>query len=294
MIDFVTISFRCVLRGIILIVGFCVISHAGFCQDYQVEFKMYFQQGDTLNQLRVLQAWKAEKPEDAELLTSLFDYHFSRSKQDFIHGKNDNTESNRGNSRYIDKESLKKGLDAIDQGISLYPDRLDMRFDKIQALSQASLWDDYTSEIVRIISHSKLIDNKWLGANMTEWPDAEKRFMQAIHRYQIQLYEDGRDELIMHMRSIATEMVSHYPEHVESLSNLSITHLVSEEYDKALVPLLKAEKINSKDPIVLANIAQCYKLKGYNKDAIKYYEKVVQYGDEGMKEYAEGQIKELK
>ena len=70
--------------------------------------------------------------------------------------------------------------------------------------------------------------------------------------------------------------------------------MLQKQYDKALGPLLKAEKLNPKDYIVLSNIAQAYKLKGDSKNAIKYYELTSKYGDEQAKKYAEGQIDELK
>ena len=70
--------------------------------------------------------------------------------------------------------------------------------------------------------------------------------------------------------------------------------MLQKQYDKALEPLLKAEKLNPKDYIVLNNIAQAYKLKGDTKNAIKYYELTIKYGDEQAKKYAQGQIDELK
>ena len=54
--------------------------------------------------------------------------------------------------------------------------------------------------------------------------------------------------------------------------------------------LLKAEKVDSKDYIVLGNMAHCYELLEDIKTAIKYYEKVLKLGDEPTKEYARQQL----
>ena len=48
------------------------------------------------------------------------------------------------------------------------------------------------------------------------------------------------------MRKIANKVLEIYPNHIESLSNLSITYLLTGEYDKGIEPLLQAEKINPK------------------------------------------------
>jgi tetratricopeptide (TPR) repeat protein len=96
------------------------------------------------------------------------------------------------------------------------------------------------------------------------------------------------------MKQIAEAALKYYPDHVESLSNLSIVYLIKKDYDKSLEALLKAEKLSPADYIVLSNIAQAYKLKGNNKNAIKYYELTIKYGDEQAKKYAQEQIDELK
>jgi Tfp pilus assembly protein PilF len=95
------------------------------------------------------------------------------------------------------------------------------------------------------------------------------------------------------MKRIAEAVLKYYPEHIESLSNISIVFMLQKQYDKALDTLLKAEKLNPKDCIVLNNIAQTYKLKGDTINAIKYYKLTIQYGDDKAKNYANGQIEEL-
>ena len=95
------------------------------------------------------------------------------------------------------------------------------------------------------------------------------------------------------MKRIAETVLKYYPDHIESLSNLSIVLMLQKQYDKALELLLKAKKLNPKDYIVLNNIAQAYKLKGDTKNAIKYYELTIKYGDKQAKQYAKEQIKEL-
>jgi len=87
-------------------------------------------------------------------------------------------------------------------------------------------------------------------------------FFLSIQSYQLRLYNTGNDDLLENMREIANEVLKHYPNHIPSLSNISISYLVTGKFDKGIETLLKAEKINPKDFIVLSNIAHGYNLKG--------------------------------
>jgi tetratricopeptide (TPR) repeat protein len=96
------------------------------------------------------------------------------------------------------------------------------------------------------------------------------------------------------MRRIAEAILTYYPNHVESMSNISVGYLINEDYDKAIDILQKAEKLDSKDFIILSNIAHAYKSKGDKKNAIKYYKLTKKYGDDEAKGFAKTMIKELK
>mgnify|MGYP003380295723 CR=1 FL=1 len=63
-------------------------------------------------------------------------------------------------------------------------------------------------------------------------------------------YNTENDDLLDNMKRIAETVLKYYPDHIESLSNLSIVFMLQKQYDKALEPLLKAEKLNPKDYIV--------------------------------------------
>ena len=199
-----------------------------------------------------------------------------------------------GSQIYYDQTELKKGLDKINEGIELYPNRLDMRFGKIYALGQIPDWKNFTSEIIKTVEYSAKNNNKWTWTNHEKYDGTEKEFLLDIQTYQLQLYNTGDDNLLENMREIATKVLEYYPNHIESLSNIGSTYLITGEYNKGIEALLRAEKINPKDYIVLGNIAQGYKLKGDKEKAIEYYEKTAEYGDERAKEFAKQQITELK
>jgi len=299
---------KTLIRRTLTILIAILIPQIGFSQEYQSDFQKYCQTNDTINQLKVLIEWNSTNPKDAELYTSYFNYHFMKSKQEVLSlskgGPNgeglvlkdslNQAAGYLGSQIRYDKSELKKGFDKIDEGIKLYPNRLDMRFGKIYALGQISDWKNFTSEIINTVQYSTKNNNDWTWTNNEKYDGSEKEFLLDIQDYQIQLYNTGNDDLLKNMRQIANTVLEYYPNHIESLSNLSITYLLIGEYDKGIAPLLRAEKINPKDYIVLGNIAQGYKMKGDKKKAIEYYEKTAEYGDERAKEYAKQQITELK
>ena len=291
----------CVLTGLIL-------TNICFGQDFQKEFHKYFDKKDTLKQREILAEWEKSNPKDPELFTSYFNYFFRKATEEIItltvdepKGEYFAFEDSLGNTAgYIGSEItyeeklLQQGFNKIDEGIALYPNRLDMRFGKIYALGQIEDWQKLTDEIVKAIQYSKINNNQWTWTNNQKRSDGKDFFLSSLQTYQLNLYNTEDDDLLPNMQTIALEILKIYPKHIESLSNLAITYLLTNQYDKGVEALLRAEKINPKDCIVLNNIAHGYKLQGNKKNAIKYYEKIIKYGDEEHVQYAKQQIEQLK
>jgi tetratricopeptide (TPR) repeat protein len=296
------------MKNILNLLVIALFSTTVFGQDFKTDFDKYCQEGDTVKQLEILTSWENQDPKNPELFTSYFNYYFLKSKQEVLSMSTEQPKGESlslqdstgktagfiGSSIYFNPETFNKGIAKIDEGIKLYPNRLDMRFGKIYALGQAKNWQGFTNEIVKTIQYSNENNNQWTWTNNEKKENGKDFFLTSLQDYQLNLYNTGNDDLLVNMRTIAQEILKYYPKHIESLSNLSITYLLTGEYDKGIKPLLKAEKIDPEDAIVLGNIAQGYKLKGDKESAIEYYEKVVKYGDERSIAYAKQQIQELK
>jgi tetratricopeptide (TPR) repeat protein len=288
--------------ALVLLVNFCS------AQDYNAEFVTYFNKGDTAKQKEILILWEQRDNKNPELFTSYFNYFFAKSKKEMLtltkdepQGKGlsfmDDTGKTAG---YIgsqityNQKYFKKAIDKIDEGIKLYPDRLDMRFGKIHVLGLAEEWSSYTDEIIKTIQYSTRNNNHWTWTNNVEKDNGGDFLFSSLQDYQVRLYNTGDDSLLGYMQLIANEILKIIPNHVESLSNLAITYMLTEKYDEAIEVLLRAEELAPNDAIVLGNVAQGYKLKGDNAKAVEYYEKVTKIGDPDAVEYAKQQIKELR
>ena len=279
-------------------------------QSYFEEFNSFQQAGDTVKQKELLDNWKEEKPNDSELYTSLFNYYFTKSQNEVLILSSGTppkdqeyielTDSTNTVAGFIsskidyDKSNLKLAFESITKGIELYPNRLDMRFGKIFVLGQIKDWSNFTEEIIKTIDYSSINNNNWTWTLNEKRNDGENLFLGSLQDYQMQLYNTMDDDLLKNMREIAQAILKYYPNHIESLSNLSITFLVEEKFKEALIPLRKAEKISPQDFIILNNIAYCYKEMGNKQLAIEYYEKVKKYGDKQAIELANDEIAKMK
>lgn len=280
-------------------------------QTFKQQFNDLVSKKDTVGQQQLLEKWEKTDSNDPELNVSYFNYYVLKSKKEIVtlgqnpKGKDvlqimdqDITKkepvSFMYGDTYYEPTLLSKGFDWISKGIKKHPNRLDMRFGKIYMFEQLEDYENFTTEIIKTIDYSNENKNKWTWSDSKPLDDPKNFMLSSIQNYQLQLYNTENDDLLDNMKRIAETVLKYYPDHVESLSNISIVFMLQKQYEKALEPLLKADKINPKDYIVLSNIAQAYKLKGDNKNAIKYYELTIKHGDEQAKKYAQGQIDELK
>lgn len=297
------------MNRFLIIVLLIIVGHTNSVgQNYFDEFKRICNSDDTTSQLKLLKDWEKTNPNDPELFTCYFNYYFKLSKKSAITIENDPKEFEESieisdsngvkgylvEKIYYDNDLLNRALKAIDSGIEKFPTRLDMRFGKLYALKQHENWNDFTKEIIKTIDYSNKINNQWTWTNNEMVEDPKTFLLDNIQSYLNMIYDTGDDLLLINMREISERVLKYYPNHIESLSNISITYLLTGKFEKGLEILLKAEKINPKDAIVLSNIAHAYKLKGDIDNAIKYYEKTILYGDEHTKEFAQEQIQSLK
>ena len=294
-----------------LLFGLTLLFNQVSGQTFKQQFNDLVSKKDTIGQQQLLEKWEKTDSNDPELFVAFFNYYVIKSKKEIVtlgqnpKGKDvlqimdqDTTKKEpvafMYGDTYYEPTLLSKGFDWISKGIKKHPNRLDMRFGKIYMFGQLEDYENFTTEIIKTIDYSNENKNKWTWADSKPLDDPKEFMLSSIQNYQLQLYDTENDKLLDNMKRIAETVLKHYPDHVESLSNISIVFMLQKQYDKALEPLLKAEKINPKDYIVLSNLAQAYKLKGDNKNAIKYYELTLKHGDEQSKKYAQGQIDELK
>lgn len=269
------------------------------------KFKEFYQNGDTIAVEKLLKDW--EKNPNAEFFVSSVNYYFNKSRKEVVsldqnlpktegfEIKDDNgkTVAYLSSKNHYDANLLQKTFKYFDEGISKFPNRLDIRFGKLYILGQLEDYENFSNEIVKTIQYSSQNNNQWLWSEDANYDGGEKEFLLSIQDYNNQIYDTNNDSLLKYMKQINEEVLKFYPNHVESLSNLAIVSMISKNYDEALSYLLKAEKLAPEDFIVLNNLAYSYKMKSDKTNAIKYYQLVKKYGDDRAKSQAENELKKL-
>jgi tetratricopeptide (TPR) repeat protein len=278
-------------------------------QDFKEKFNESFNSGDSTTQLNILIEWEKTDNNDPELYVGYFNYYVNQARDEMIRIDNNpqgdqvlqisDTATGKPvgymySEIYYHPEIVNIGFDYIEKGIQKFPNRLDMRFGKIYMYGETKDYENFTLEIIKAVTQSEINNNEWTWSNSEIVKDPQYFFLGNIQDYQLQLYNTGDDLLLDNMRRIAEAILTYYPNHVESMSNISVGYLINEDYDKAIDILQKAEKLDSKDFIILSNIAHAYKSKGDKKNAIKYYKLTKKYGDDEAKGFAKTMIKELK
>lgn len=272
------------------------------------EFNALAKKKDTLAQQALLKKWEKAGANDPDFYVAAFNYHVSHGRKEVIAMKTGTPEGDAlvlkdslgniagymGSSIGYDQRDVEKAIAYIDKGIAKFPDRLDLRFGKTHLLGEYKDWQGFTNTILAAIDQSDKNKNKWFWTGGKPLENAKETMLGSLQSYVMLLYNTNDDSLLPYMAQIAAKVLTYYPDNVESLSNLSIVYMLQNQPDKALVPLLKAEKIDPSDMIVQGNIAHCYKLKGDTANALKHYENMVKNGDSDSKAFAAEQISNLK
>jgi tetratricopeptide (TPR) repeat protein len=290
-----------------IIIILTAFSITAFGQTNYEKFKKLYQDNDTIKIKALLNEWEKINPNDPELYTSAFNFHYSNSKQEILSIQKEDpkkeslklTDSTGKFAGYLtsnlgyNEDKLERAFDYINKGIAKFPDRLDIRFGKIYVLAQIGDYKTFTNEIIKTVERSAINKNNWLWTENKKKQDGQKFLLENVQAYLKQLYDTEDDNLLANMIQVGEATLKYYPGNIEILSTTAVAFMLTKRYDKAIEYLKQAEKINPQDYIVLNNIAQGYKMKGDKENAIKYYRLTEKYGDEQAKQEAIGNIEKL-
>jgi len=267
---------------LVLVISFLFCSYT-FGQSFKENFWKALDARDMAKAEEVLKAWDLRDANDSELYVAYFNFFTVKSI-------NDMTGS-------YDKENSRKALEFITEGIERFPTRFDMRVAKIYMLDQLKDYTSYTSEVLKLIRQGDKIKNDWKGENFSLIDRADEMFFEGVLEFQNMLFEKGDATLYRNIIQISEEMHKYYPRNSQFMLSLSTVYIAQKEYDKSLETLLKAEKVDPRNSILLYNIAHVYGVKGDKGNAKKYYELAIaniKEKEEPLKEAAQRQLNLLK
>ncbi len=263
-----------------------------FSQDFRKIYGELIAKGD-LKKLEIhLKNWKAKKPNDPEMFIGYFNYYLRNAQEIAAKDKSKATGISKDGTGYS-KEEMKNAFTSINEGIKLYPHRLDMRFGKITMLAETGDFKSESEEIITVLMLSKKNKNNWNWIDNKKMIKTEKEFLESIQHFINQYFQTTQYNYV-YIKNISEKMVENYPNNVYGYNNISTYYLSVKDYESALKYLKSAEKLNPKDYIVLNNIAFSYESLKQNKKAIEYYTKAIKHCPDQLKEKIDMKIDRLK
>ncbi len=257
-----------------------------------------------------LQEWEKISPDDPELAIAYFNYYVFRNYSNGIAikpGTPDDktkdtlnlTDSHTGKQAgyfteetFYDENDVIKGISYLDKALKKHPDRLDIHFGKVHALSQIKYYDKQSEAIIETLPVSRKIENKWLWHEGNPYPgDAEKFYLNEIQGRIYFFHQINRPDLI---EKTASAAIKYYPDNLYFINDLGGVYFEKKDFPKALEYFKKAEKIAPNDIIVLYNIAYLFDKTGNETDAENYYAKVASLDGGNLGRIAAKRCNEIK
>ena len=149
------------------------------------------------------------------------------------------------------QKQTQKTLHIVRKGISLFPDRLDLRLGEIHFCQIIGDVNCMTQGIAETLAQAQINDHHW------QWGADEqrgKRFMLSrFQAFQKNLWQAQEDAAF---QKNAELILSYYPDNVMNLDNLGVYYLEKKEYQKAKDFLERAHLLSPTDKEVSAHLKQ--------------------------------------
>lgn len=205
---------------------------------------------DYARQRTILAQWQHDTPDDIDLYIARFNHYINGAML---------AEGNAAD-KLVDS-----AITVIDTAISHYPDRLDLRFGKIFFLGQIMHWQPFADEILLTLDRSEQTGHRWQFPNFDQ--GGRTLIIEGVQDYLYTLASaiaqpakpTPADTVIaLQMRRIAHRAAQLFPSDITTLKHLAYSHIILADYDNALRHLLRAEKIDPNDPVVLEHLVTVY------------------------------------
>ncbi len=216
----------------------------------------------------LLGIWDAENSTDPELFVAKFNRYINESRHSFI-ALTDDVASSGEALMFTDSTgnvvgSLREGvewndamferaLEVIEDGIRLYPDRLDMRFGCAAALSMRDLDGRLLDELKSTLKYGEKISYRWLWTGNEKLEKPVQVMLDGMWDYCTSIYNSEKDELAF---ELSEALLKYFPDELKFINLCGAIKYLEGSYEDALAFFNKALALSPDDDIVIGNIAQ--------------------------------------
>lgn len=274
---------------------------------------------DTTAWNRYFTAWEASSPTDARLWIDRFNYLLNRSRQTVVvlRGKEEGTplpeESGEGfvlrdstgsvagslmQQTVFDEALFARAIAAIDRGILLHPDRLDMRLGRAAAYRLAGHYDRMVRSLTELMDRAEQNGGRWLPDDSTarQVIAPQKLIADYLQDYATALFEavdSADDPIAAAFGRLAEREAAYCPTSPVALNNVAIWHFGSGRLPEALEWFLHAAQADPRDAMPAYNIGYLYAIQGDRANARIWWTKLLDCNNEAYRAAAPELLRRL-
>lgn len=258
-------------------------------------------------------AWEAADPEDAQLWIDRFNHLFNRSRHSVMVLRTageteprpgefperlilqDSTGAGAGSlSERIeyDESLLARAAEAIDRGIALHPDRLDMRLGRAAAFRLAGKYDRMVESLCLLTDRAEQNKGRWIGADGSTAQTVTPKELIAdyLQDYVGSLFDartsEPDDPASAALGRLAEREAAYCPESPVALNNAAVWHYTEGCPEEALRWFIRASETAPEDALAILNIGHLYASLGNAEQARIWWTKLLEFPDETYRRQA--------
>lgn len=252
---------------IVALLTTCLLFAQGQDEKYD-QFVSLFDAKDTTAMARMLADWDRNDP---EYYACAVNYYLIKAMED--------------------EQGLGILYSTFDKGISMFPDRLDIRVGKIRSLIDFKRYDEAIAELCTSLDYSVKNGNQWLwkrGKPASE--DGQEFFIDLVHQFYSELEEamDKKEQL----EKMVDKALSFYPADIRLRNDKVILLIERWEFEDAIDSLVSIRKDVPDDDVVNMNLGYLYYTSAQYDEAIGTYTILLASSDTSMVSFAKSAIEE--
>ncbi|MDE7154032.1 MAG: hypothetical protein K2O00_06275 [Muribaculaceae bacterium] len=286
------------------ILALCLLS--GFyasAQDYEKQFYELLEEKSYERADSIIKEWEAADKNNPEIFPARFNLLLWKSQnsivvldsnpdvEESIWVLTDSAGKPAGSvysSVTINDSIYYEGIKVIDQGIELFPDRLDFRLGKAAAYAYKEDWEKLSKTVIEILEHGEKNRNAWIwtGNEPLDAKDATTAVLESIHEYEGQLIDNYNPMELLDAN------LKYYPDDHIALNSKGAVLFLAGKSEEALEYIERAHKQTPEDPLVSYNIGYINMELGNKEKALTGFQLVLdnENASEEMKRSAQENI----
>jgi tetratricopeptide (TPR) repeat protein len=275
-------------------------------EDYAARYKRLSDQHADAQIEPLLNQWREKKPNDPDAWITSANYYFNQGQVMISTKRPDKSDFSLNNAKTgkpagsisfeQDETAAKHAAEILQEATTKFPDRLDIWCGLAFIQQESGNFDAELSTLKNMVGYARdhSTELKWLKGE--KLPEPPGQFIpKKLHSYGLYYEKKENPEDDKRFSQIAMLGAEQFPNHPYAFNDVALYYSVSGDNAKAREWLEKANKIDPKDTLVMANLGHICSKMGDDRGAQKWYEEVIKTDPDGeTAQQAKDALKKLK